>query len=80
MPKLIKNIEAKFYDNNTTNVSLVKTITSDLQKEDYVNITGLIAFLQNLSKTEETYLLETPIEFGLKNQYNIPLTTLTIDY
>ena len=80
MPKLIKNIEAKFYDNNTTNVSLVKTITSDLQKEDYVNITGLIAFLQNLSKTEETYLLETPIEFGLKNQYNIPLTTLTNDY
>jgi hypothetical protein len=80
MATLIKNIEAKFYDNYTTNVSLVKTITSDLQKEDYVNITGLIAFLQNLSKTEETYLLETPIEFGLKNQYNIPLTTLTIDY
>jgi hypothetical protein len=80
MATLIKNIEAKFYDNYITNVSLVKIITSNLQKEDYIDITGFIGFLQNFSKTEETYLLETPIEFGLKNQYNIPLTTLTIDY
>jgi hypothetical protein len=80
MATLIKNIEAKFYDNHTTNVKYVKSITSNLQKEDYIDITGFIGFLQNFSKTEETYLLETPIEFGLKNQYNIPLTTLTIDY
>lgn len=80
MPTLIKSIEAKFYDNHNTNIRYVKSLTSNLQKEDYINIYGLEAYLQNFSKTEQTYLLETPIEFGLKNQYNIPLVNITIDY
>jgi hypothetical protein len=80
MPSLIKNIEAKFYDNNTTNVIYINNLSANIQKEDYIVIQGLIAFLQDFSRTEETHLLETPIEFGLKNNYNLPLVTLTIDY
>ena len=57
-----------------------QSIFIEYEKENGTEIKLNIAFLQDFSRTEETHLLETPIEFGLKNNYNLPLVTLTIDY
>jgi hypothetical protein len=41
---------------------------------------GLVAFLQNFSKIEDTEGLLKPINFGLRNTNNITMITLEIDY
>ena len=49
-------------------------------KGDYIKINGLIALLQNLTQTEETFSFEEPLYYGLANKDNINIITLEIEY
>lgn len=80
MPKLINNIQGEYFDLPIGEVISFKQIIGEVQEEDYVNMNGLIAYLQNFSKIEETQALLKPINFGLKNTNNITMITLEIDY
>ena len=80
MPILIKKIEGEVFDNPIGDVKLIGGLSAQVQQEDYINLNGIIAYLQNLSKVEDTYLLTKPNGFGLKNNFNIETITLEIDY
>jgi hypothetical protein len=78
--QLVKNISANILDNADGSVVLIKSLKAEVQQEDYINMNGFIAYLQDLKKTEFTEGMAMPTAFGLKNKYNIPLVTLNIDY
>ncbi len=80
MPQLIRNIQGQAYLVTTGSVIGVKTISGEVQLEDYINLNGFIAYLQNFTKVDETESLRKPILFGLINRYNIPVVTLEINY
>ena len=80
MPQLIKNIQAEAIDINTGSVNGVNSIVGLVQQEDYVQLYGFVAYLQNFTKTDETVLLKKPLNFGLKNGLNRPINYLEIDY
>lgn len=80
MPQLIKKIEAELTTDITNDVILVKSVVAEIQEEDYINMGGFVAFLQNFSKIEDLTTLTTPYQFGLKNKYNLKTNTLNINY
>ena len=80
MPQLIKNVEAQLLDNITTNLTYVKSVTGEVQFEDYINIGCFVAYLQDLRRVEFTSSLTKPTTYGLKNDKNLVVTTLNIDY
>lgn len=80
MAQLIKNIQGVFYDNPTSNVNYLKSIDSTIQQEDYIEIYGFIAYLQNFTEIPKTNLLKKPLLLGLKNSNNIAVINLNIDY
>ena len=80
MPILIQNIQGQIYDIVTGNVRYLSPIVGQIQQEDYVNLNGFTAYLQNLTRAEDTMALTKPMLFGLANQYNITVVTLEIDY
>ena len=80
MPKLIKSIVGEIIQPINGDVIYISKISGQVQEEDYINLNGFIAYLQNLSKTEYTHALIKPLNFGLTNNYNIPITTLEISY
>ncbi len=80
MPILIQNIQGEILRNVNNSVSYVSTLKGEIQREDYINLSGLIAYTQNLSKTEETYGVIKPINFGLIDTYNKTEVTLEINY
>jgi hypothetical protein len=80
MPQLIKKIEGELIDLPIGSVQLITSVTGQVQEEDYINMNGLVAFLQNFSKIEDTEGLLKPINFGLRNTNNITMITLEIDY
>ena len=80
MPQLIKNVQGIIHENVNGSLVYNKSITSEIQKKDFINLNGIIAFLQNFSRTEYTEELTKPLTFGLVNQYNLPITTLIINY
>lgn len=80
MPQLVKNIQAEAIDINTGSVSGINSIVGLVQQEDYFNVYGFVAYTQNFTKVEETVLLQKPLNFGLKNKYNLPINDLEIDY
>lgn len=80
MPKLIQNIQGQIIDNLTSEVILLNSIIGEVQQEDYIDINGLIAYLQNFKKIEKTSALTNPFNYGLKNKKNLPILTLNIDY
>jgi len=80
MPQLIKNIKAEFlpfYDGEIKTLSIIK---ADAQFEDYINLNGFKAYLQTFKEVETVTTFQTPLTFGLKNQYNLVTTTLQISY
>jgi len=80
MPQLIKNIKAEFlpsYDGNIESFSMIK---ADAQFEDYINLNGFKAYLQTFKQIETVTTFQTPLTFGLKNQYNLVTKTLQISY
>lgn len=80
MPQLIRNIQAEAYLVTTGTIIGVKSISGQIQLEDYINLNGYVAYLQNFTKAEETQMLIKPTLFGLVNRYNIPMVTLEINY
>jgi hypothetical protein len=80
MTQLVKIVEGSLIDEITDNVICVKSVIGEIQREDYININGFIAYLQDLSEVQVTSALTKPITFGLKNNRNIQLITLNIDY
>lgn len=80
MSQLIKNIQGEQIDINTGSVVSINSIQGLVQEEDYINVFGFVAYTQNLMKVEETVLLTKPIGFGLKNNLNLPIIDLKIDY
>lgn len=80
MPRLINNIEATLINDITGDVKLIYSVIGEFQQEDYINLSGFIAYLQNLNKTPKTKKLVKPLLFGLKNKYNLPINNINIDY
>lgn len=80
MPQLIKKIEGELIDTITNDVNLINSINGEIQEEDYINLNGFVAFLQNYTQVETIEKLIKPLNFGLINQYNIPVIILEIDY
>jgi hypothetical protein len=80
MPKLIKNISASLADDMLGDIVLVKTVEGQIQGEDYINLGGLVAYLQDFSRIEKTLNLQKPLVFGLKNEKNIKILNINIDY
>jgi hypothetical protein len=80
MPILVKNVKGSVLDNFTGNINCFSSIIALVQFEDYINLNGFIAYLQNFKKVESVTQLEKPLSFGLKNQYNLPTTILEISY
>lgn len=78
--ELIKNIQGEVLTNVVGDVIYVKSLSGEIQQEDYVGLNGFIGYLQNLKKAEETAALTIPNPFGLRNQYNKIMVTLEIDY
>ena len=80
MPQLIKSVEGIIHSTPISEVIYVKSVTGEIQREDYINLNGFVAYLQNFSKTEVTQLLTKPITYGLVNQYNLQIETIEISY
>ena len=69
MIQLIKKIEGNFVTEVKGVINYIGVIQAEIQREDYVNIYGLTAFLQNLSQTPKTESFVIPNLFG----YSIPV-------
>jgi len=80
MPQFIKNIQAEELSLDTGSVNGVNSLSGVVKEEDYVQLYGFVAYLQNFTKTDETVLLKKPLNFGLKNGLNRPINYLEIDY
>lgn len=80
MPQLLKQVVGEIINNRIGSVKLLTSVTGQVQREDYINLNGFFACLQNLSRTELTSGLIAPIEFGLKNNYNVEIAMLEISY
>lgn len=78
--RLIRKIEANVLDNFTGNVYFFTSLSASIQFEDYVDLNGFIAYLQNFTEVGSLEYLKKPLTFGLKNQYNLPTITLEISY
>lgn len=80
MPTLITKIEARLLDSFNGELYFFSSSSGEIQFEDYVELSDFIAYLQKFSKVNYFENLEKPVQFGLKNQYNLPTTTLEISY
>ena len=80
MTKLLKNIQGEVYPNVIDSIHYVSSVYGEIQQEDYINLNGFMAFLQNLTRAEETAALQIPLSFGLKDTYNKTMVTLEISY
>lgn len=78
MPQLIRSIEGEVLDNFVGDTMLLRTIVGEIGLEDYVNLNGFIAYLQNFSRADEAEALAKPLNFGLIN--NKEIVTLEISY
>jgi hypothetical protein len=77
MIQLIKNIEGNFVTEIKGVVNYIGTIEAEIQQEDYVNIYGFTAFLQNLSQTPKTESFVTPNSLGYSIPIGINIKTIT---
>lgn len=80
MPRLIKSIQGNIVENIMGDVNYIIGVSGEAQLEDYINLNGFVAYLQNFSRVMSLTKLQTPSEFGLKNTYNVEINTLEINY
>lgn len=78
MPILIKKVESNILPHINGDVKYIKSVIGDVEREDFVNLIGFKAYLQNMSRMEYTKLLQKPVNFGLRN--TVPSVTLEINY
>ena len=80
MLELLRNVQGEVYPNIIDSVQYVSNVYGEIQQEDYVNLNGFMAFLQNLTRAEETAALQIPLSFGLKDTHNETMVTVEISY
>lgn len=80
MPQLLKKVEGEIFNFTIGDIKFNNQIVGQVQDDDYINMNGFIAFLQNLSKVEDTYLLHKSMGFGLKNSFNLEIKKIEISY
>lgn len=80
MVKLVRNVTGTILQSYSGEARLFSNISGEVQLEDYVNLYGFVAYLQNFQHVDYVEVLQKPITFGLKNQYNLPTITLEISY
>jgi len=80
MPIFYKKIEGSISNGIIGNILFIKNVYGDIQREDFINLNGFIAYTQNFSKIDYTAKLIQPLNFGLINANNIPIVTINIDY
>ena len=77
MIQLIQKIQGNVVNEIKGNITNTKGVDAKIQREDYINIYGFRAFLQNFYNIPITSAIKKPIFFG----YNPPIgvTQKTID-
>ena len=80
MAHLLRKIQGEVLNNIETNVIGFRGISAEIQFEDYINLRGFIAYLQNFVHTESVIPLDKPPTFGLINKNNIQRVELQINY
>lgn len=80
MPFLIKSIQGNVSANIKGDLSYIKNIVGEIQREDYIYLNSFNAYLQNLSKTEQTFGLKNPLIYGLKNKKNLVINNINISF
>jgi hypothetical protein len=80
MPIILKTIEASILDNFIGDINIITNIEASIQFEDYIKLNAFTAYLQNFRKADSVTTFTTPLTFGLKNQYNLPVQTLDVSY
>ena len=78
MIQLLKNIKGNFVTEIKGVVNYIGTIEAEIQQEDYVNIYGFTAFLQNFSQIPKTESFAIPNLFGYTTP--IGINTQTVDF
>ncbi len=78
MPKLIKQVNSVILPHIISDVNYTKSVKGDIQREDYIDLIGFKAYLQDMSKIEYTILLQKPNSFGLRN--TVPSVTIQVNY
>ncbi len=78
--ELIQSIQGEIIYITNGDVNYLIPITGEIQGEDYINLNGFVAYLQNLTRAEYTEAMAKPLNFGLKNQYNKTTIVLEISY
>lgn len=80
MPQLLKNITGNLTVEYSTEINYVSVLTGEIQLEDYINLNGIICYLQNLTQTEYTEAMAKPLLYGLPNNHRLKVETLEISY
>ena len=80
MPIILKTIDARILDNFIGDINVFSNIEASIQFEDYIKLNAFTAYLQNFTKADSVTFFVTPLTFGLKNQYNLPVQSLEISY
>jgi hypothetical protein len=80
MLKLVKHIQGEVTTEHTGSVKLTHSVSGEIQGEDFINLYGFVAYLQNFSRIEETAALVKPSSFGLKNEYDVAIKDIEINY
>jgi hypothetical protein len=80
MIQLINKVQGQIYTVFTGNIDNLYSISGEIQQEDFIDLNGFVAYLQNFTRVYSLENLQNPINFGLKNSYNIPMVTLEINY
>lgn len=76
MIHLIKNIQGIFVTEIKGGLTYSNSVTGEVQREDYIDIYGFKAFLQNFSRTPITRSVVIPNPFGYKPPVGITQKTL----
>jgi hypothetical protein len=77
---LVKQVVGEVFETPEGIIGYLSPVVGEIQQGDYINLIGLVAYLQDLSKVNYTRALQQPINFGLVNKYNVPMVTLQINY
>jgi len=78
MPKLLQNVQGQILDNFEATTIFVTSVEGFYGEDDYVNLGGFEAFLQDFRQAPTVTDLTVPATFGLKT--DIPFVTLNISY
>ena len=80
MPKLLQKVQGEIIENINGELLYLSNVSAVAKDGDYIELNGLIVYLQNMTKVSEATELVKPLNFGLPNTYNINTVTLEIDY